>query len=74
MELDDEIIPEEVGIDISLVDTEGTSVDAEGDADERSATIQDEDQALHFPPWKIIRLMLHLNGLTLDAGKSKLRF
>lgn len=59
----DEIIPEEVGIDVSLAQDE--------QFDRRSTALQDDDMALHFPPWKITRIMLDLKEISLDAGRSR---
>uniref|UniRef100_A0A5K3ENS5 Chorein_N domain-containing protein n=1 Tax=Mesocestoides corti TaxID=53468 RepID=A0A5K3ENS5_MESCO len=48
---------EEVGVDASNVEN----------VNERSATIMDEEQAVHFPPWEVKRLMLDLNDLSVDV-------
>lgn len=55
----DEIVPEEVGIDV---------VNSE-EAEERSTTVMDEEQGVNFPPWKVQRLMLDFNNLSIDAGE-----
>ncbi|KAH9285877.1 UHRF1-binding protein 1-like [Echinococcus granulosus] len=53
----DEIVPEEVGIDVANSE----------EVEERSNTIMDEEQGVNFPPWKVQRLMLDFNSLSVDA-------
>ncbi|VDM21764.1 unnamed protein product [Hydatigera taeniaeformis] len=53
----DEIVPEEMGIDVANSE----------DIEERSVTVMDEEQGVNFPPWKVQRLMLDFNNLSIDA-------
>nr|CDS26893.1 UHRF1 binding protein 1 [Hymenolepis microstoma] len=56
----DEILPSEMGVDIANSD----------EFEERSNTVINEEQAVNFPPWKVQRLMLDLEGLSIDADIS----
>ena len=56
----DEIIPEEIGVDMT---------NSEEVEEQQSITVVDDKQAINFPPWKVQRLMLDLKGLSVDAGE-----
>ncbi|VDK21793.1 unnamed protein product [Taenia asiatica] len=53
----DEIVPDEMGVDVANSE----------EIEERSTTVMDEEQGVNFPPWKVQRLMLDFNNLSIDA-------
>ncbi|VDN95901.1 unnamed protein product, partial [Rodentolepis nana] len=56
----DEILPGEMGVDIAN----------SAEFEEQPNTVTCEEQAVNFPPWKVQRLMLDLEGLSIDAAHS----
>lgn len=57
----DEIVCEEVGVEVTSENEFVNSND--------HITIQDEEQAVRFPPWDIDRMVLDLSGVAVDVGK-----